>query len=36
MKNIQTGSHTVMDVSDIEYNIDISDSYFTKESLVKQ
>ncbi len=36
MKNIQTGSHTVMDVSDIEYNIDISDSYFAKESLVKQ
>ena len=35
MKNIQTGSHTVMDVSDIKYNIDLSDSYFTKESLVK-
>ncbi len=35
MKNIQTGSHTVMDVSDIKYNIDLSDSYFNKESLVK-
>jgi outer membrane lipoprotein-sorting protein len=35
MKNIQTGSHTVMDVSDIKYNIDLPDSYFTKESLVK-
>ena len=34
MKNIQTGCHTIMDVSDIKYNIDISDSYFTKESLV--
>ncbi|NHZ87218.1 MAG: outer membrane lipoprotein-sorting protein, partial [Planctomycetia bacterium] len=35
MKNIQTGSQTVMDVSDIKYNIDLPDSYFTKESLVK-
>ena len=35
MKNIQTGSHTVMDVSDIKYNIDLPDRYFTKESLVK-
>jgi hypothetical protein len=35
MKNIQTGSQTVMDVSDIKYNIDLLDSYFTKESLVK-
>jgi outer membrane lipoprotein-sorting protein len=35
MNNIQTGSHTVMDVSDIKYNIDLSDNYFTKESLVK-
>ncbi len=35
MKNIQTGSHTIMDVSDIEYNIDLPDNYFTKESLVK-
>ena len=35
MKNIQTGSHTVMDVSNIKYNIDLPDSYFTKDSLVK-
>ncbi|MFC1786230.1 outer membrane lipoprotein-sorting protein [Candidatus Neomarinimicrobiota bacterium] len=35
MRNIQTGSHTVMDVSEIKYNIEISDNYFTKESLVK-
>ena len=35
MKNIQTGSRTVMDVSDIKYNIDLPDSKFTKESLVK-
>ena len=35
MKNIQTGSYTIMDVSDIKYNIDLSDSYFTKESLAK-
>lgn len=35
MKNIQTGSQTVMDVSDIKYNIDIPDNYFTRESLVK-
>lgn len=35
MKNVQTGSQTVMDVSDIKYNIDLPDSYFTKESLVK-
>lgn len=35
MKNIQTGSQTVMDVSDIKYNIDLPDSYFTKDSLVK-
>ena len=35
MKNIQTGSQTVMDVSDIKYNIDLPDSHFTKESLVK-
>jgi len=35
MKNIQTGSETVMDISDIKYNINLSDSYFTKESLVK-
>jgi len=34
MKNIQTGSHTIMDVFDIKYNIDLSDSYFTKESLI--
>ena len=34
MKNIQTGSHTVMDISDIKYNIDLLDDYFTKESLV--
>jgi len=34
MKNIQTGSQTVMDISDIKYNIDISDDYFTKESLI--
>jgi len=35
MKNIQTGSQTVMDVFDIKYNIDLPDSYFTKENLVK-
>jgi len=35
MKNIQTGSQTVMDFTDIKYNIDLPDSYFTKESLVK-
>ena len=35
MKNVQTGSETVMDISDIKYNINLSDSYFTKESLVK-
>ncbi|MFC1760284.1 outer membrane lipoprotein-sorting protein [Candidatus Neomarinimicrobiota bacterium] len=35
MKNIQTGSQTVMDFADIKYNIDLPDSYFTKESLVK-
>jgi len=35
MKNIQTGSYTIMDISDIKYNIDLSDKYFTKESLVK-
>ena len=35
MKNIQTSSQTVMDVSDIKYNIDLPDDYFTKESLVK-
>ena len=35
MRNIQTGSQTVMDVSDIKYNIDLPDSYFTKDSLVK-
>lgn len=34
MKNIQTGSQTVMDFSDMKYNIDLSDSYFTKEALV--
>ncbi len=34
MKNIQTGSHTIMDVSGIKYNIDLSDDYFTKDSLV--
>jgi len=35
MKNIQSGSQTVMNISKIKYNIDLSDSYFTKESLVK-
>jgi len=35
MKNIQTGSHTVMDISDIKYNIKLPDDYFTKESLIK-
>jgi len=35
MKNIQTGSHTVMDISDIKYNIELPDNYFTKESLIK-
>ena len=35
MKNIQTGSQTVMDFADIKYNIDLPDSFFTKESLVK-
>ncbi|MEE8341410.1 MAG: outer membrane lipoprotein-sorting protein [Candidatus Neomarinimicrobiota bacterium] len=34
MKNVQSGSHTVMNVSDIKYNIDLPDSYFTKESLI--
>ena len=34
MKNIQTGSQTVMNVSDIKYNIELPDSYFTKELLV--
>lgn len=34
MKNIQTGCQSVMNVSKIKYNIDIPDSYFTKESLV--
>ncbi len=34
MKNIQTGCHTIMDVSGIKYNIDLSDDYFTKDSLV--
>ncbi len=36
MKNVQTGSQTIMNVSNIKYNIDLPDSYFTKESLVKQ
>jgi hypothetical protein len=35
MKNIQTGCQTLMNVSEIKYNIDLPDSYFTKESLVK-
>ena len=35
MKNIQTNSCTIMDISDIKYNIDLPDSYFTKQSLVK-
>ncbi len=35
MKNVQTNSQTVMDFTDIKYNIALSDSYFTKESLVK-
>jgi len=35
MKNIQTGCQTIMDVSEIKYNIDLPDSYFTKEALVK-
>ena len=35
MKNIQTGCQTIMDVSEIKYNIDLPDSYFTKESLIK-
>ena len=35
MKNIQTGCQTVMNVSEIKYNINLPDSYFTKESLVK-
>ncbi len=34
MKNIQTGSQTVMDFANIKYNIDLPESYFTKESLV--
>ena len=34
MENVQTGSHTVMDISNIKFNIDIADSYFTKNSLV--
>ena len=35
MKNIKTDCQTIMDVSEIKYNIDLPDSYFTKESLVK-
>jgi len=34
MKNIQTGCYTKMDVSDIKYDIELPDNYFTKESLV--
>jgi len=34
MNNVRTSSHTVMDLSDIKYNINIPDSYFTKEFLV--
>ncbi len=34
IKNIQTGCQTVIDVSDIKYNIDLPDRYFTKDSLV--
>jgi hypothetical protein len=34
MKNAQTSSSTVMEMSYIEYNIDIPDSHFTKDSLV--
>jgi len=34
MKNVQTSCQTVMDLSDIKYNENIADSYFTKESLV--
>jgi len=34
MKNVQTNSQTIMDISDIKFNINIPDSYFTKESLI--
>jgi outer membrane lipoprotein-sorting protein len=34
MKNEQTFSSTVMEMSDIKYNIEIPDSHFTKDSLV--
>jgi len=34
MQNIQTGSNTIMEISDIKYNIDLPKSYFTKEALV--
>lgn len=33
MKNNQTRSKSVMEISDIQYNIDLPDQYFTKESL---
>lgn len=33
MKNVQTGSYTVMDISDIEHSIEIPDNFFTIESL---
>ena len=34
MKNVQTLSSTIMEMSDIQYNINIPDSHFTKETLV--
>jgi outer membrane lipoprotein-sorting protein len=34
MKNEQTSSSTMMEMTDIEYNINIPDSHFSKESLV--
>ena len=34
MKNVQTGSQTVMDISEIKYGISLTDQFFTKESLV--
>ena len=34
MKNIRTGCQTVMDISDIKYNIDFAESYFSKDNLI--
>ena len=36
MQNVQTGSTTVMDISDIEHSIEIPDEFFTIESLEHQ